>query len=48
MLAMPLKETGLYFIYLIHQNDDPTVTEDWTTRDSVEIFRKEVTGWEPR
>jgi hypothetical protein len=48
MLAMPLKEAGLYLIYLIHHEDDPMTTEDWTTHDDVEQLRKEVAGWEPR
>ena len=49
MLAMPLKEAGLYVIYLIHAEEvGSTATESWTSRDNVEMFRKEVLGWEPR
>ncbi|KAF8590084.1 FAD/NAD(P)-binding domain-containing protein [Ramaria rubella] len=47
MLAMPLKETGIYVIYLIHPQD-AAVTEDWTTHDSVEKLQNDVVGWEPR
>lgn len=45
---MPLKEVGLYVMYLIHKTDDSTITEDWTTRDDVEGLRNSLVGWEPR
>ncbi|KAF8510993.1 FAD/NAD(P)-binding domain-containing protein [Hysterangium stoloniferum] len=48
MLALPIKEAGLYVVYLLHPSDIADSNEDWTTSDSVELYRKQVEGWEPR